>query len=164
MVTLPTRPLLDTTNRSRSGMLISMISYWSASGKPHLPSMDPSMTVPHISDVGAFTLKPLFIAGSVVTTVFLDLSFASEQWLRHKGRLARNKTKKEKILTILSICFAIIGTAGLILLSIFDSYRYGNVHNICLGLFMAGYIISAICLCWSYQILGKRKSTYLGLV
>ncbi|RDW56371.1 hypothetical protein BP5796_13246 [Coleophoma crateriformis] len=133
-----------------------MIVYWSAVGKPHYPSMDVGMTIPHISDVGAFTMKPLFIAGSVVTTVFLDLAFASERWLRHKGRLARNTTKKEKVLSILSICFAVMGTAGLILLSIFDSYRHGNVHNICLALFMAGYIISAICLCWSYQILGSR--------
>ena len=153
----PRVPFLGAANRCRAGMLISMISYWSATGRPHLPSMDPGMTVPHISDVGAFTLKPLFIAGSVVTTVFLDLSFASERWLRHKGRLARNWTQKEKILTTISICFAVIGTIGLILLSIFDSYRHGNVHNVCLGLFLAGYIISAVCLCWSYQILGKRK-------
>jgi preprotein translocase subunit Sss1 len=144
-------------------MLITMISYWSATGRPHYPSMDPDMTVPHISDVGAFTLKPLFIAGSVVTTVFLDLAFASERWLRHKGRLAKNTTRKEKILSIFSIGFAIIGTVGLILLSIFDSYNYGNVHNVCLLLFMGGYIISAICLCWSYQILGMRKSTSLNL-
>ena len=138
-------------------MLITMISYWSATGKPHYPSMDPGMTVPHISDVGAFTMKPLFIAGSVVTTIFLDLAFATERWLRHAGRLAKNTTKKEKVLSILSICFAVIGTAGLICLSIFDSYRYPNVHNICLLLFMTGYIISAVCLCWSYQILGMRK-------
>lgn len=144
-------------------MLIAMLSYWSASGRPHLPSMDPDMTIPHISDVGAFTLKPLFIAGSVVTTIFLDLAFASERWLRHNGRLAKNTTKKEKILSIISIGFALIGTAGLILLSIFDSYRYGNVHNVCLVLFIGGYIISAICLCWSYQILGMRKSMLLNL-
>ncbi len=138
-------------------MLIAMLSYYYAIGAPHLPSMDPDMTVPHISDVGAFTLKPLFIAGSVLTTLFLDLAFLSERWLRHNGRLARNTTRKEKILSVLSIIFAVVGTGGLVCLSIFDAYRYGGVHNICLALFMLGYVISAICLCWSYQILGKRK-------
>jgi hypothetical protein len=153
----PVPTLFNPSNRYRAGTLISMLSYYYAIGAPHYPSMDFDMTVPHISDVGAFTLKPLFIAGSIVTTVFLDLAFLSERWLRHKGRLARNTSTKEKVLSGLSIAFAIIGTVGLICLSIFDSYRHGNVHNICLGLFMAGYIISAICLCWSYQILGMRK-------
>lgn len=150
---------LNFADTFRAGMLVAMFTYWAAVGKPHYPSMDADMTVPHISDVGAFTMKPLFIAGSVVTTVFLDLAFASERWLRHTGRLAKNTTKKEKVLSIISIIFAIIGTAGLILLSIFDSYNYGTVHNLCLLFFMGGYIISAVCLCWSYQILGKRTFT-----
>jgi hypothetical protein len=138
-------------------MLIAMLVYYSAIGSPHYPSMDPDMTIPHISDVGAFTLKPLFITGSVITTIFLDLAFLSERYLRHKGRLARNTTKTEKVLSSLSLVFAIIGTAGLILLSIFDSYRHGTLHNIFLFMFMGGYIISAIFICWVYQRLGIRK-------
>ena len=51
------------------------------------------------ADIGAGSLKPLFIAGSVVTTIFLDLSFASERLLRHNGRLVRNYEKTEKILS-----------------------------------------------------------------
>lgn len=34
-----------------------------------------------------------------MTTVFLDLSFAAERWLRHKGRLAKNTGMAEKILS-----------------------------------------------------------------
>jgi hypothetical protein len=138
-------------------MLITMLVYYSAIGRPHYPSMDPDMTIPHISDVGAFTLKPLFITGSVITTVFLDLAFLSERWLRHNGRLARNTTRLEKILSNVSIAFAVIGTVGLVCLSIFDSYRYGNLHNIFLAMFIGGYIISAIFLCWAYQRLGIRE-------
>jgi xanthine/uracil permease len=119
--------------------------------------MDAGMTIPHISDVGAFTLKPFFITGSVITTISLDLAFLSERYLRYKGRLARNATKTENVLSNLSLLFAIIGTAGLILLSIFDSYRYGTLHNVFLFLFMGGYIISAIFICWAYQRLGIRK-------
>jgi hypothetical protein len=80
--------------------------------------MKPNQSIAYISDVGAETLKPLFIAGACVTTVFLDLSFLSERWLRHRGRLARNTTTMEKVLSGLSLVFALIGTAGLILLSI----------------------------------------------
>lgn len=145
-------------NGLRAGMLIAMLAYYAAIGSPHYPSMDPGMTIPHISDVGAFTLKPLFITGSVLTTIFLDLAFLSERYLRHNGRLARHPTKTEKLLSNLSLFFAVIGTAGLILLSIFDSYRYGTAHNIFLFMFMGGYIVSAIFICWSYQRLGIRKS------
>ena len=69
-------------------------------------------------------------------TVFLDLAFLSERWLRHKGRLARNEATSEKVLVSLSIVFAIMGTAGLILLSIFDTLRHPSLHRLFLLLFM----------------------------
>ena len=53
-------------------------------------------------DIGADLLKPLFIAGSCVTTIFLDLAFAAERYLRHTGRLARNLGTAEKVLSVLS--------------------------------------------------------------
>jgi hypothetical protein len=118
--------------------------------------MKPNQSIAYISDVGAETLKPLFIAGACVTTVFLDLSFLSERWLRHRGRLARNTTTMEKVLSGLSLVFALIGTAGLILLSIFDTLHHKNLHDIFLLLFIAGYVVSAIFICWEYQRLGIR--------
>lgn len=89
--------------------------------------------------------------------VFLDLSFISEQWLRHIGRLAQNKTRTETVLTALSFVFAAIGTAGIILLTIFDTFRYPRLHDVFLLLFIGGYLISAIFICWEYQRLGIRK-------
>jgi len=61
------------------------------------------------------------------------------------------------VLSNLSLFFEIIGTAGLILLSIFDSYRYHTLHDIFLFCFMGGYVVSAIFICWAYQRLGIRK-------
>ncbi|EXJ65139.1 hypothetical protein A1O7_01479 [Cladophialophora yegresii CBS 114405] len=110
--------------------------------------------IAYISDVGAFGLKPLFITGAVITTVFLDLAFVSERWLRHFGRLAPNTSRVQSALSAISIFFAIAGTCGLILLSIFDTYHHSRVHNGCLFIFLAGYIISAIFLCAEYQRLG----------
>ena len=56
----------------------------------------------YISDIGAQGLKPLFIAGCCVTTIFLDLSFAAERYLRHTGRLAKNTSGVDKALSALS--------------------------------------------------------------
>ncbi|KAL2046000.1 hypothetical protein N7G274_001447 [Stereocaulon virgatum] len=136
------------------GMLLAMFIVWEREGSPRYASMDLNQRIAYISDIGAQGLKPLFIAGCAVTTVFLDLSFASERWLRHTGRLAKNLGMAEKILSGLSIVFAVAGTAGLILLSIFDTLRHPKLHDGFLLLFIAGYVISAIFICAEYQRLG----------
>lgn len=131
-----------------------MLIVWELEGHPHYASMSPNQHIAYISDIGAQGLKPLFITGCVVTTVFLDLSFASERWLRHTGRLAKNLGTAEKILSGLSMVFAVAGTAGLILLSIFDTLRHPKLHDGFLLLFIAGYVVSAIFICAEYQRLG----------
>lgn len=135
-------------------MLVSMISYWAATGHPHYPPMEAGQSIAYISDVGAFTLKPWFIAGSTVTVVFLDIGFVAERWLRHTGRLAKNTSNAQKILSSFALLFAILGAAGIILLSIFDTYHHQRLHDGFLLLFLGGYIISAIFLCAEYQRLG----------
>jgi len=136
-------------------MLLTMLIRWAAVlNAPHYPSMAPNQKIAYISDVGAFGLKPLFIACCVVTTVFLDLSFVAERWLRHTGRLARNTYTSQKILSAVSIVCAVAGTCGLVLLSIFDTYHHKRIHDGCLLLFIAGYILSAVFLCAEYQRLG----------
>lgn len=139
-------------------MLLGLLLYWVVdTNSEHYSYMDKDDSIAFISDIGASKLKPLFIAGSAVTTVFLNLSFAAERLLRHNGRLVPNTTVKEKVLSIISIIFAIVGMAGLILLSIFDTHHHHKLHDIFLFLFIAGYIISAIFICWEYQQLGLCK-------
>ena len=83
----------------------------------------------YISDVGAYGAQPLFITGSVITVVFLDLALISERWLRHAGQLVPNKGLFDKICAIFSIFFAIAGALGLILLSIFDTAHHPHLHD-----------------------------------
>ncbi|KAF2198146.1 hypothetical protein GQ43DRAFT_174271 [Delitschia confertaspora ATCC 74209] len=135
-------------------MLIAMLVSWVKEGSPRYPSMEHNQHIAYISDVGAQHLKPLFIAMSAVTVVTFDLSFIFERWLRHTGRLAPNTSWWQKSLSLLSIIAAIAGAAGLILLSIFDTLRHPRAHDGFLILFLAGYIISAICICIEYQRLG----------
>jgi hypothetical protein len=93
---------------------------------------------------------------SVITVVVFDVSFIAERWLRHTGRLAHNTSTGQKALSILTIICAIGGAAGLILLSIFDTVHHSVLHNCFLCLFIGGYILSAIFICWEYQRLGVR--------
>ncbi|KAH6612449.1 Frag1/DRAM/Sfk1 family-domain-containing protein [Boeremia exigua] len=141
-------------------MLITMLAYWSAKGHPHYPTMDPGgngvqrQTIAYISDIGAQELKPMFIAMSAVTVVTFDLAFIFERYLRHAGKLAPNTSVWQKIYSLISMLAAIVGAVGLILLTIFDNYHHNRMHNICLAIFIIGYIVSAIFICWEYQRLG----------
>lgn len=138
-------------------MLLGLLIFWCVDDHYKIyASMDPGQTIAYISDVGASRMKPLFIAGCCVTTVFLDLSFLSDRWLRHRGRLVPETSTAQKVLSGISIIFAAIGTAGLILLSIFDTLHHPKLHDIFLLLFIAGYILSAIFICWEYQRLGHH--------
>ncbi|KAK5630744.1 hypothetical protein RRF57_006459 [Xylaria bambusicola] len=117
------------------GTLLGLFLHWIIdTHKIIYPSQQPGQHIAYISDVGANELKPLFIAGSIVTTVFLDISFIADRLLRHKGRLVPNTSLAEKILSGLSIVFALIGTIGLTFLSGFDTARYPRLHDIFLFL------------------------------
>ncbi|KXX75158.1 Protein sfk1 [Madurella mycetomatis] len=143
------------------GTLLGLLLYWLLDAdRAHYASMVETQHIAYISDVGAQELKPLFVTGCVVTSVLLSLSFAADRWLRHKGRLAPNTTRGEKVLSGLAIVFAIVGTVGLILLSVFDTLRYQRQHTVFLLLFIVGYVLSAIFICWEYQRLGMRYREY----
>ncbi|KAI4103685.1 MAG: hypothetical protein L6R37_003691 [Teloschistes peruensis] len=155
------------------GMLLAMFIVWELEGSRAASQsplyLDGSKPEDSVRDLNSTSikaialiprLKPLFIAGSCVTTIFLDLSFASERWLRHTGRLAKNMGMAEKILSGFSIIFAVAGTFGLILLSIFDTVHHPRLHDGFLLLFMAGYVISAISICAEYQRLGVHFRQY----
>lgn len=64
------------------------------------------------------------------------------------------KKKDENTKKNTTVIFAIAGSAGLILLSIFDTLRHPRMHDGFLLLFIAGYVISAILICAEYQRLG----------
>ncbi|KAK3378042.1 Frag1/DRAM/Sfk1 family-domain-containing protein [Podospora didyma] len=139
------------------GTLLGLLLFWIIDdNRTHYPSMADSQLIAYISDVGASRLKPLFVTGCVVTSVFLDISFLADLWLRHRGRLVPNTTRGEKILSALTIVFAILGTVGLILLSVFDTAHHPRLHDVFLLLFIAGFVLSAIFICWEYQRLGIR--------
>ncbi|RWA11226.1 hypothetical protein EKO27_g3862 [Xylaria grammica] len=138
------------------GTLLGLFLHWVIdTHERRYSSMEDSQTIAYISDVGASELKPLFVAGCIITTIFLDASFISDRLLRHKGRLVPNTTLLEKILSGLSIFFAFVGTIGLTFLSGFDTAHYPSLHDVFLVLFILGYLVSAILLCWEFQRLGK---------
>ncbi|KAH7033300.1 Frag1/DRAM/Sfk1 family-domain-containing protein [Microdochium trichocladiopsis] len=149
--------------------LLGLLLYWVVTTSlAILPAMKDTdgkqQTIAYISDVGATnTMKPWFIVGSIFTTVFLDLGFFADRWLRHKGRLAPNVSVSEKVLSALCMLFAVVGTVGLCCLSGFDTYHYPQLHDIFLVCFIGGYWLSAIFICAEYQRLGKKYRQHRSL-
>jgi hypothetical protein len=114
-----------------------MLGTWLAQGSPHYAWMSDNQRIAYISDIAASHWGyPLFIAGSATTVVVFDLAFISERWLRHKGRLAQNYGKGEKILSACAIFFSIVGAIGLIFLTIFNTRDHHTVHISMLVVFM----------------------------
>ncbi|KAF1914950.1 Frag1/DRAM/Sfk1 family-domain-containing protein [Ampelomyces quisqualis] len=134
--------------------LVTMLAYWAATGRPHYVTMSEGQWLPYISDIGADTLKPMFIAMSTITVVTFDLAFIFERYLRHAHKLTPNTSIWQKVYSACATLAAIVGAAGLILLTIFDCKNHNRLHNIFLAVFIIGYIVSAIFICWEYQRLG----------
>ncbi|KAH7418018.1 Frag1/DRAM/Sfk1 family-domain-containing protein [Cadophora sp. MPI-SDFR-AT-0126] len=137
------------------GMLLGMLLWWSVKKTSvNLVPMDADQHIAYISDIGAHQLQPLFIAMGTTTVVSFTTVFATERWLRHRGTIARNTSWFQKLLSTLAIVFAVIGMIGLIILTCKNNIHYSTTHDACLVVFIAGYIISAIFVCWEYQRLG----------
>ncbi|KAJ6263449.1 hypothetical protein Dda_2013 [Drechslerella dactyloides] len=125
--------------------LLGLLLDWLVAGRPHYPSMDSEgQTMAYISDIGAEHLKPLFIAGSSVTSLCLILSLFGARWLRHRGRIIPNTSLTQRAFSVVAIVGAIVGSVGLVLLSIFDTKRYTTLHRVFLTVFVAGVLISAL--------------------
>ncbi|KAJ5893966.1 hypothetical protein N7495_005657 [Penicillium taxi] len=123
-------------------MLFSMLGYWILVGEPRYGRMKPGQTIPFISDIGGTQeLKPVFMAGSMITMLFMNISFY--QFVQKKG-------ESNKIYNYLSFTTAIAGSIGLIMLSIFDNLDHLYAHDSFVALFMTGYLISATVICIEY--------------
>ncbi|KZT33973.1 hypothetical protein SISSUDRAFT_992450 [Sistotremastrum suecicum HHB10207 ss-3] len=142
-------------------MLWVMLIVWLALGQPMYPTMQGKIA--YISDIGARGLKPLFITGCCITAISLTLSLSIERWLRHRGRLLPNMRTREKVCSVLSVIGAVIGSAGIILLSIFDTQRHPSLHRLFLLIFIVGVAISAIFTVAEYAWLHKDFVYYYKL-
>lgn len=133
--------------------------------QPPYPSMAREFhTFPYVSDIGGTKeMQPLFIVGCVLTTFLLAGCFVAERVLRHKGRLARNTDNMERAVAYLSIVSAVIGSIGLIFLSIFDVLRHRVIHNIMVVFFIAGYAVSAFFQFWEHYLMGRSMCRQLCL-
>ncbi|OQD84288.1 hypothetical protein PENANT_c013G06202 [Penicillium antarcticum] len=126
-------------------MLLAMLGHWTMIGEPRYGLMKPGQNIPFISDIGAQELKPLFMIGCITTVLLLNLSFY--QFIQNKGYV-------NKLCTHASFFFTVLGSTGLILLSVFDNIDHHLTHDVFVTIFIVGYLISAALMCLDYVHLG----------
>lgn len=119
------------------GTILALLIWWLAQGAPRYPWGNG--TIQYISDVGATGgKKALFIAGATVTAVCFIIALVAQERLRRRlfvvaaqsqdqvpSRMARVAAM---LLSWLAIIAGIVGAVCLVLLTIFDSKDYSNVH------------------------------------
>ncbi|EIW72868.1 hypothetical protein TREMEDRAFT_25124 [Tremella mesenterica DSM 1558] len=123
------------------GGLLALLGLWVHDGKPRYESDEASVVF--ISDTGA-AHKTLFICICCVTSAFYISSLFAERWLRHEDRLPTDLRTREKVFDWLAIVFCIFGSAGLILLSVFDAFNHGRIHWSMTLVFIVCIALSAI--------------------
>ncbi|KAF8464578.1 Frag1/DRAM/Sfk1 family-domain-containing protein [Kalaharituber pfeilii] len=143
-------------------MLWAMLIVYLAQGRPRYPTMELG-NVAYISDIGAQELKPLFVTGCAITGLFFFLSLLS---MRRNQALPR---RLDRVLDVLALLCGLLGAVSLVLLAIFDTEGYSDLHRLFLFLFMLGVILSAIFTTLEYRSLGKSftdhpvlRYSYLG--
>jgi len=119
-----------------------MLLTWAISGCPKYVSTQ--VTVVYISDVGASSLKPLFVVACCITGPGLVISLTIERLLRHDGRLPPELRRRERVFGRLAIVGAVVAMLGLACLSGFDLGQYPTTHMAFLLVFLIGVSLSAI--------------------
>ncbi|KAL4796153.1 Frag1/DRAM/Sfk1 family-domain-containing protein [Aspergillus venezuelensis] len=165
---LPLFPLLSGTVWFLT--LTSLLLRWITRGRKPYPGQIHS-SVPFISDIASFELKPLFLVGASITAggffitvvavhvVAFEPGFAlittshgasndeerdedeDEDWDENEDE--RN-SKTLHIISLVSICAAGLASLSLILLSVMDTFRYSIAHDILLRLCFAGLAVQAL--------------------
>lgn len=170
-------------------MLWVLIIVWLAKGQPIYISMTGNQTIAYISDIGMYIiipqnlerilviisiyigasyLKPLFVVGCCITSLFFFLSLCAMRKLRAAPKIigwrsahfyiGRNQAlvrRLEKGLDWASILAGAMGAVSLILLSVFDTARHPSLHRLFLLLFMLGVVLSALFTTLEYRRLGN---------
>lgn len=139
------------------GMLIALLVYWCADGRPVYPWMDDGQTFPYISHVAATKVQGVFISCAAAQGLLFVLAMAAERYLRHAGRLPKNLRRREKIMSGFAIAWSIIGELGILFVSIFNTVSFKYVHEAFLGVFIICIGISTVCNWIEYFYLDKNN-------
>lgn len=116
-----------------------MFAYWTGRGRPHLPCMEIGQSTAYISDIGSYSMKPIFLIGTIIATVAFQISYSILiDWiLRFTSRKGHRSTADAEVaFTAVIAILSTLGVIGAILLALFDKAQYHRPHQIFLGFYL----------------------------
>lgn len=119
--------------------LTSLLLYWAFSHKRGVyATSKPGQWIPYISDTGAFSMKPVFVVGCALTTVFCCAGVFVERLCKDFDYLDIGKVKKEfrRWFPVLVIS---VGGIALFSISFYDSNAHNEMHTYAIYAFMSAF-------------------------
>ncbi|KZF20069.1 hypothetical protein L228DRAFT_285445 [Xylona heveae TC161] len=148
------------------GTLLTLLIYWLAHDRPRYPGQT-NPYVAFISDIGASSLKPLFITGAAFTAVSVIGTAFSVSFVRHDRKIYGvgdiSPSLHNKVLSALSVLFAIGAGICYVLLAVYDSHRHTTVHRRYLSASLIQTALSSICIAIGYVAPARKTSKYRSL-
>lgn len=127
--------------------LSTLFIYWLAQGRPRYPAQS-NPYVAFISDIGAFVLQPLFVAGGTITAITLLSTILCVHLVFHRAYGSGNRAKPQRYkkgFSVLACLFQGISCPCQICLTVFDNKSYPRIHRMLLLGAFAGTALSAVC-------------------
>ncbi|QKX57574.1 uncharacterized protein TRUGW13939_04692 [Talaromyces rugulosus] len=159
-------------------MLAALFSSWYTSGEPRYASEEDTQKIAFISDIGAQSLKPLFIICTSLsmatyipsTTLYFLYMSPSSDAIRDSSSSSSTASWKSVhsiwtriVLPLLSTLLSLIGATALILLTIFDTARYPSVHRSLLSASITTHVVGCGLLCgWSFVRIRQHRQITLS--
>lgn len=140
--------------------LTTLLIRWFALHQPRYPGqVNPSL--PFISDIGAFTFQPLFIAGCTLTGVTFAGTVFAVHHVRYSDKfygLTEDAEWRQRT-SFAAVGLGLVAAACLVLLSVFDTFENPVEHQFLLmgtfaGLGASGLLTTAV---WWDQIWGPVR-------
>lgn len=128
---------------------------WLADGRPVYPGQS-NPYVAFISDIAAFTLKPVFVTGCCITALAYFGTIWSTNHIRYaqNGYALTNDIPWRRSVSSIAVIVSFEAAISLILLSIFDTMRAHERHRILLFCTFGGLSLSAVltAITWADQL------------
>jgi hypothetical protein len=133
---------------------------------PCIPFQPLTKIIRYISDVGAFKMKPLFITGAAISGIFFILTIFAIHHVRFDSRMhgfsdTPKASKYVRISSRAAVVFVVIAALSLIILSIFDTYRFWHVHRVLLFTLLLSTSLSVGCVNLTYYEEAKASEDLL---
>ncbi|KAF2639979.1 hypothetical protein P280DRAFT_24384 [Massarina eburnea CBS 473.64] len=124
--------------------LAAMLLTWIGRGCPRYPGQQ-NPYIAFVSDIAAFQLKPLFLVGSVTTSLCYIATVVAVHFSRYDGAMYGIRDVAWKARTsVAAMLSGVVAGLGLTLVAVLDTFRFHRAHAVLLLVCLVGLALSMV--------------------